>query len=148
MGWEHPDRGLLGPADLLGLAARHGLVDELTAVVLRRSLAQAAALRDGRRRRVGVDVSARCLLDPRLVTTVAVLLAEHQVALGDLVLEIAETGLMLDAEVSRRVVADLVGLGVEDGATLHRWVADHRAASADRTGREVHHHAGSVVPGA
>ena len=111
--WEHPDRGLLGPARFLGLAERHGLMDELTAVVLRRSLGQVAALGSGGHRlRVSVNVSATCLLDPRLVTTVAVLLAEHGVAAGDLLLEITETELMLDAEVSGRVVADLAALGV------------------------------------
>ena len=89
-------------------------MDDLTALVLRRSLAQVAALgaRGVRGVRVSVNVSATSLLDARLVGTVAALLHEHAVAPGDLLLEITETELMLDAEVSRRVIDALVGLGV------------------------------------
>ena len=37
--WPHPQRGLLAPADFLGLAEQHGLMDDLTELVLRRALA-------------------------------------------------------------------------------------------------------------
>ncbi len=127
--WEHPTRGMVAPADFLPIVERLGLMDAMTEQVLRKALARAAGTRavEGRRVRTSVNISATCLLDPDLVTTVASLLLQHGIAPGDLVLEITETELMLDPQVSRRVVQELVDLGVgvsiDDYGTGHSSLA-------------------------
>ena len=113
--WPHAERGLLGPADFLDLAERHGLMDDLTVLVLRHALTEAAALgavAGARPVRISVNVSATSLLNPHLVSIVARLLHAHGVPPAALLLEITETQLMLDPQVSQRIVAALVDLGV------------------------------------
>ena len=57
--WEHPQRGLLGPADFLPLAEHSGLARALTAFVLDRALEEI-----GDQRREGLDLSVAVNLGP------------------------------------------------------------------------------------
>ncbi|WP_239133152.1 EAL domain-containing protein [Paractinoplanes durhamensis] len=60
--WQHPERGLLPPSEFLPAAEQSGLIEPLTAWVLRRALAdQAAWTSVGRDWTVSVNVSARNL---------------------------------------------------------------------------------------
>ncbi|MQA32486.1 putative bifunctional diguanylate cyclase/phosphodiesterase [Modestobacter roseus] len=110
--WQHPQRGLLGPAEFLPLAEVHGLMGAVTDEVLRQAVAQAAAWhRAGRELRVSVNLSASNLLDTALPDRVAALLRAHDVPPAALVLEVTETVLMSDAERSLAVVRALADLG-------------------------------------
>jgi EAL domain-containing protein (putative c-di-GMP-specific phosphodiesterase class I) len=111
--WEHPQRGLLGPADFLALAEVHGLMGAVTDEVLAQAVAQAAAWRAaGLDLRVSVNLSASNLLDTGLPQRVADLLRRHDVPPSVLVLEVTESVLLSDPERSLAVVAALDSLGV------------------------------------
>ena len=125
--WHHPTRGMLAPAAFLPLAQRGGLMDAVTRQVLARALASKALIDGGSGARMSVNISATCLLDPHLVATVGALLLEHGVPPDQLMLEITETELMLDAAVSRRVVAALVELGV--GVSIDDYGTGHSSLS-------------------
>jgi len=110
--WEHPTRGLLGPAEFLPLAEVHGLMGALTDTVLTQAVAQAAAWRrQGHRLRVSVNLSASNLLDTGLPQRVAELLATHGVPPSAIALEVTESVLLSDPDRSLAVVAALAALG-------------------------------------
>lgn len=131
--WQHPERGLLPPAEFIEVAEESGLVRELGAWVLEAAVAQAAAWNaSGRSLEVSVNVSARQLADPDLPSTVATALARHGVPASQLVLEITETALMLDpvaaattlrrlADLGTRIAVDDFGTGYASLTYLRRF---------------------------
>ena len=111
--WQHPERGLLAPAEFLPAAEQSGLIEPLTAWVLRRALAdQAGWTALGQAWPVAVNVSARNLEAPGFPQFVAGQLAEHGTPPGRLLLEITETALAGDAATAARAVAELTALGI------------------------------------
>ena len=111
--WQHPTRGLLLPADFVPLAEETGLIRPLTEWVLAEALRQTGAwMRAGHDLRVAVNLSARLLHDPDLVTRVADALAREQVPPRLLELEITESACMLNPEKSLVVIRELADSGV------------------------------------
>ena len=117
--WAHPDRGVVPPNAFIPLAENTGLIGPLTRRVLDLALAQARRWADeGRPLQIAVNLSARNLLDDRLDTTVAELLAHHRVAPQLLKLEVTESAIMADptraAELLRRLHAQGVAIAIDD----------------------------------
>ena len=76
--WQHPDRGLIPPAEFVPMAERTGLIRPLSRYVLDHALAQCREWRDaGLDLKISVNLSARNLLDPSLPDDVNE--APHQV---------------------------------------------------------------------
>jgi diguanylate cyclase len=110
--WQHPTRGLLSPAEFLALAEVHGLLGALTENVLAQAVAQAARWQqEGLDVRMPVNLSASNLLDIHLPERVRALLQLHGLPPSALVLEVTETVLMSDPELSLTVVGALAALG-------------------------------------
>jgi diguanylate cyclase (GGDEF)-like protein len=106
--WEHPSRGLLGPADFLPLAEEQGLMRGVTLRVLELAAAQAVAWqRTDRPLRVAVNLAAANLLDVRFPDEVAELLRRTGAGPELLQLEITEDTIMVDPERVLNVVARL-----------------------------------------
>jgi EAL domain-containing protein (putative c-di-GMP-specific phosphodiesterase class I) len=111
--WQHPERGLLPPAEFLPAAEQSGLIEPLTAWVLRRALADHSGWTAlGQDWPVAVNVSARNLEVPGFPQVVADLLAEYGTPPGQLLLEVTETALAYDAEKAARAVVELATLGI------------------------------------
>ncbi|PRY10824.1 putative bifunctional diguanylate cyclase/phosphodiesterase [Kineococcus rhizosphaerae] len=128
--WDHPELGVLTPAEFLDEAERHGLMGHLTHHVLDRALAAAAGwpTRSGDQRlRLAVNLSATNLLDVDLPARVAGLLHRHGQDPGTLVLEITETVLMSRSPRTRSVLEGLralgVGLSIDDFGTGYSSLA-------------------------
>ena len=120
--WQHPQRGLLPPSEFLPAAELSGLIEPLTAWVLRRALAdQAGWTATGQTWAVSVNVSARNLGSPGFADLVAGLVAEHGTDPRRLLLEVTETALAGDAETAAQAVLDLaghrIGTSVDDFGT-------------------------------
>jgi diguanylate cyclase (GGDEF)-like protein/PAS domain S-box-containing protein len=120
--WQHPDKGLLLPADFVPLAEAGNLVQVVTAWVI------AAAVRHCRRWEergldvgISVNLSPRSLRDAGLPAAIAGLLGAEGVAPERLTLEITESSLLADPEhaisVLRQVVELGVGLSIDDFGT-------------------------------
>jgi EAL domain-containing protein (putative c-di-GMP-specific phosphodiesterase class I) len=109
--WRHPELGLIDPAVFIPIAERTGKIIELGEFVLRRALADLAALENSRLT-LAVNVSARQLVGGRLPHTVAAALADSGVDPGRLILEITESAFVDDPEAARTVLADLHEIGV------------------------------------
>jgi EAL domain-containing protein (putative c-di-GMP-specific phosphodiesterase class I) len=115
--WEHPERGLLNPADFLAIAEDTGLIVSIGAWVLHEACRQAALWAadeapDVAPLAVSVNLSARQLGHPDLVATVAEALAISGLPPHLLVLEITESVLMTDRELAVTILRALRSLGV------------------------------------
>jgi EAL domain-containing protein (putative c-di-GMP-specific phosphodiesterase class I) len=112
--WEHPQRGLVPPAQFIPFAEHTGYIKLLTRWVLREAVCQAGEWqRSGLRLQVSVNISARDLMNRDLPDQVAELLAEHGVSPGLMCLEITESGFMDDPAHAQRVLDRLAELGVK-----------------------------------
>jgi diguanylate cyclase (GGDEF)-like protein len=111
--WMHPERGLLPPAEFIGLAERTGLIGPLTTCTLRLGLDQARRWADnGTPMRVGVNLAPQLLTEPGLADEVLMLLAERGLPGGLLALEITETAAISAEEVARSTLIRLRHAGV------------------------------------
>jgi EAL domain-containing protein (putative c-di-GMP-specific phosphodiesterase class I) len=114
--WEHPDRGLLEPAEFIGVAEECGLIIPLGAWVLEQACRQAQRWNTppGGTLEVAVNLSSRQLLQPDLVEQVQAMVSESGVDPGlmHMCLEITESAMMDDAVVTMRTLERLKELGV------------------------------------
>ncbi|MGY1744604.1 putative bifunctional diguanylate cyclase/phosphodiesterase [Blastococcus sp. SYSU D00695] len=104
----------IGPDVFVPVAERAGLLDELTAQLLVQACERVASWSAGRDTAlsVHVNVAPASLVQPGLVTRVRELVDWHDLAPGQLVLELTESGLLAHEEVAERVVRELADLGV------------------------------------
>ena len=134
--WQHPNRGLLAPAEFLGAAETAGLMAPIGNWVLQTACAQAATWTD-LAVAVSVNVSPAQWRDGNdLVARVGQALAETGLVPGRLTLEITEDALLLAEEASAlpalrhlrtlgvRVSMDDFGTGHSGLARLHRLPID------------------------
>jgi diguanylate cyclase (GGDEF)-like protein/PAS domain S-box-containing protein len=114
--WQHPERGLLPPSEFIASAEASGLIVPLGRHVLSEACLQAATWADthpsGERLRISVNVSAKQLSQPGWSDEVAQVLAESGLAPRQLVLEITESVLMDDTDVTAVRLEELRRLGV------------------------------------
>ncbi len=111
--WSHPSRGLVGPDEFIPLAQKTGVIVPLTFFVLNEALRQCRTWQlEGLNLRVGVNLSARNLLDVNLPDTVGELLAKWEVPPSHLELEITESTILADPIRAMHVLSRLSGMGV------------------------------------
>jgi diguanylate cyclase len=111
--WQHPERGLLPPGDFLPAVEQSGLIEPLTAWVLRRALEDHERwTADGLGWPVSVNVSARNLESAAFPALVVALLAQSDTPVDELCLEVTETALAADAVLAHRALAALAECGV------------------------------------
>jgi diguanylate cyclase len=111
--WRHPTRGLLPPAEFIGLVESSNLLRDFTRQVLDMAVAECAVWqRAGRPLTVAVNLSARDLDDERLTDDVLAALTRHGLAPECLVLEITETAILGDLDFVEQQMARLANIGV------------------------------------
>jgi diguanylate cyclase (GGDEF)-like protein/PAS domain S-box-containing protein len=115
--WNHPQRGLLPPLEFIPLAEETGLIVPIGDWVLHEACRRGADLRSRLQRdpplSMAVNISARQLQDAGLVQSVREALRESGLDPGTLVLEITETVMMQDSEMSTLRLNELKELGVK-----------------------------------
>ena len=114
--WDHPSRGLVGPMDFIPLAEESGLIEDLGRWVLQEACAQATAWQglgtaDGTLT-LSVNASVQQFRDEGWPAEVAGVLSATGLPARRLVLEITESTLMDDNEVSGLRLQELRDLGV------------------------------------
>jgi diguanylate cyclase (GGDEF)-like protein/PAS domain S-box-containing protein len=112
--WEHPDRGLVEPADFIAMAEETGAIVPLGEWVVREACRQLAEWRTGLGVSItmSVNLSARQVAHPGLVEGVRDALAAAGLEPAELKLEITESAL-LETAAAEGVLAELRALGVE-----------------------------------
>jgi len=112
--WNHPQRGLLSPAEFIPLAEETGFILPIGTWVLReacRQLQQWHAAGLGHLR-VAVNLSAQQFRDKSLLEIVRAALADAQLEPRFLELELTETAVMQDAGQSAAILRSLSEIGV------------------------------------
>ncbi|PKW27269.1 putative bifunctional diguanylate cyclase/phosphodiesterase [Phycicoccus duodecadis] len=111
--WQHPERGLVGPAEFIPMAERSGLVVPLGSWVLREACRAAVTMGEGDDApSMGVNVSSQQLVRPGFVEEVARVLRESGLRSQRLVLEVTESVLLDDFEAAERALNGLRAIGV------------------------------------
>ena len=112
--WEHPERGLVPPAEFIPVAESTGLILPIGRQVLLDACEQTARWNAGRRDplAVSVNVSARQLADGLLVGDVRDALTHSGLPAPLLTLELTESALVHDIDLASEILADLKRLGV------------------------------------
>ena len=111
--WRHPERGLVVPAEFIGVAEETGLILPLGRLVLNRACEQVAYWRSIGHRDLGVSVniSAKQLSSRALPAEVAAALSDSSLDPCALTLEITES-VLLDSQVVIGRLEELRALGV------------------------------------
>ena len=115
--WQHPQRGLLWPADFLAVADGAGLLPSLGWWVLERCAAELETWRplpptaDGSPRQMWVNVSGSQLLEPDFADRVARLVTDCALAPGTLGLEVTEEGLAIGSRHATELLERLREIG-------------------------------------
>jgi diguanylate cyclase (GGDEF)-like protein/PAS domain S-box-containing protein len=114
--WEHPERGLLGPAEFIPVAEETGLIEPIERWVLDVACRQAtrwhAARPDSRPLDLSVNLSARHFAQRELEATVSGVLACTGIEPASLCLEITESVLLEEPDRAAATIARLERLGV------------------------------------
>jgi EAL domain-containing protein (putative c-di-GMP-specific phosphodiesterase class I) len=115
--WEHPERGLVSPADFIPLAEETGLVVPLGSWVLAHATAQVARWQEtiNPALSLSVNLSGRQLVDPEFPTVVRRILEKSGLPARSLCLELTETALIEDPVSAERCLKELRNLGVRIG---------------------------------
>jgi len=113
--WQHPEHGLLSPADFLLVLGDHPLLVDIGDWAIREALKQVASWRaGGLRLPVSVNISGSHLLDPEFATRLAAHLAAFPgLSPRYLELEILETAALEDVNHVSRVIGKCREMGVD-----------------------------------
>lgn len=112
--WEHPEKGLIAPADFIPLAEEIGMISNLGEWVLRTACMQNQAWQNAGLPpiKMAVNLSAQQLHTSGIEKTVASALASSGLDAQYLELEITETSLMQDIDSSYQTLLDIRNTGV------------------------------------
>jgi len=115
--WEHPERGLLLPDDFIHVAEETGLIVPMGAWVLDQACRQVmrwqASIPALDPLRLSVNLSGRQLGHPSLVNDVRAIISDTHINPSQVELEITESVLMDDVEMSEDTLGQLKRLGVK-----------------------------------
>jgi diguanylate cyclase (GGDEF)-like protein/PAS domain S-box-containing protein len=111
--WNHPEFGLLLPAEFLPLAESLGVMRSIGAWVLRQSCLQLQLWRElGYEVRLGINLAVRQFQSADLIETLGQILIETGIPGRQLVLEVTESMLIKDIDGAIAILQSLVNLGV------------------------------------
>ena len=108
--WQHPERGLISPADFIPMAEEIGLIGELGHWILRQACRDAALWPDDIT--VAVNLSALQFKSPNLAQDVAGIVDASNLTANRLELEITESVLMEDSHKTIDTLHQLRGFGI------------------------------------
>ena len=115
--WMHPERGMVQPLDFIPLAEETGLIVTIGQWVMRQACQYAVSLHTQFPSlpdfHMAVNLSARQLSRPEIVDEVREILEETGLNPALLILEITESVMMQDMELSIARLTELKGLGVK-----------------------------------
>lgn len=129
--WLHPEDGLVAPDQFIAIAEAHGLINDLTRLVLTGALEQASIWQQsGLTLRVAINVSMDNLASLDFQDLVVELAAKYKVLPKYVVLEVTESQLMKDSRVPLEILTRLrlkrFHLSIDDFGTGHSSLAQLR----------------------
>jgi diguanylate cyclase (GGDEF)-like protein/PAS domain S-box-containing protein len=111
--WNHPERGLLMPAEFIPFAEIGELIVPLTYQVIEKAIRQLKRWNDeGIRTTIACNLSTRLLMDEDLSYHIEAFLAGYGVEPSSLELEITETALISEPERAKEILNRISSMGV------------------------------------
>jgi diguanylate cyclase (GGDEF)-like protein len=114
--WNHPERGLVGPLGFIPVAEESRLIVPIGRWVIEQACRQASAWQqlhpDSAPVSVAVNLSARQIADPDLLSHIEGAVRANRIDPSNLWLELTETTLLDDTTAVERTLESLKGLGV------------------------------------
>lgn len=115
--WNHPTRGLIGPAEFISVAESSGFIDFITHFTVQEACRQLSEWQTlfslDMQFFVSVNLSPNSLRHPELLHWVKDSLRTFSLAPNSLALEIVENALIQDADNARHIFTNLRRLGVK-----------------------------------
>jgi diguanylate cyclase (GGDEF)-like protein len=121
--WQHPERGLLPPGHFISIAEEAGLIDRIGEWVVRAVCLQHRRWREAGLLAVpiGINIASAQFLQPGFAQSIAAALRDTGVPAAQLELDLKESLLMRDPDITIRVLNELkeigVGLSIDDFGT-------------------------------
>lgn len=114
--WHHPDKGFVSPVEFIPVAEENGLIVPIDLFVLREACNQAARWQERFPREhpltVSVNLSGKHFNQPDLIEQVDTILQETGLSHRSLELEITESALMKNTEITIRIFSELISRGI------------------------------------
>lgn len=112
--WEHPLIGMIPPDTFIKIAEQSGLIDLLTARVVEMSMQQYEDWANiGIKIPMSINISVNNLCNSNILNTISSAIIRHNVDPRDLTLEVTETSVMLDHDVSVEMLVRLNAMGIK-----------------------------------
>lgn len=115
--WQHPQRGIISPADFIPLAEETGLIEPLGIAILQQSCSQVREWQKSFQMEqaltISVNLSSGQFKQANLVDVIRGILAKAELDPGCLRLEITESILMSEAVVAIEMLKQLKSIGVQ-----------------------------------
>ena len=129
--WQHPTDGLIYPDHFVGITEDHGLIDDLTAIVLTKSLEQARVWHQAKMGlKVAINVSMDNLKSLDFADYVVSEIKKSNIPLSSIVLEVTESRLMSNPLIPLDILSRLrlkdIELSIDDFGTGHSSLAQLR----------------------
>ncbi len=126
--WQHPQFGMVSPAEFIVLAERTGSIQILTHWVIEEGIRQLSEWNQrGLRLQLSLNISAEDLLGPDLTDRVSALLKQYRLPAEQLIFEITESAVMREPEQALKVLHRLrecgISLSVDDFGTGYSSLA-------------------------
>ena len=126
--WRQADGKVILPDTFIRVAEQSGLIRQLSEWIMETACRELAVLkRSHPELRVGINLSMHNLHDRDLAEQIGMSLASHRLDPGSLLLEITETGVMLDPDQVIETLDELSGMGlkltIDDFGTGHSSLA-------------------------
>jgi diguanylate cyclase (GGDEF)-like protein len=112
--WIHPEHGFINPEEIVALAEKNGIMNDLTNWVLNRALKTCASWQGaGFAVGVAVNLSAHNIHRGMLTDRISALLGLNRIGANELILEITEGAMMNNPDHAVLVLNELKAMGVQ-----------------------------------
>jgi len=113
--WQHPEIGLISPANFIPIAEETGLILPISEWVLKTACLQTKAWQNDLNLpslSIAVNLSTRQFQQPNLVCMIKEILSETKLKTKYLELELTETAAMQDVELTKKILSELGDIGI------------------------------------
>jgi len=112
--WKHPVRGDIRPDEFVQAAEDGGRIKELTLAVMHSALpAVGPAITDNPDFTISINITPSLLADPTLCSSISSVLAAHNIAPSNLILEVTESTAFANNETCVQSMHELVSMGIK-----------------------------------
>lgn len=110
--WNHPERGMIQPDEIIPLAEQTGLIKPLTEIILQKAIKDCASWHEhGHKISVSVNISVHCLHGSMLTSTLRQCLHKYRLPAEYLTLEITESDIMIDPIRAKNILTEIDSIG-------------------------------------